>query len=53
VVGVQIAAAARTHPGTLVPDEGLVHPGAVDIAAQQAPGAVVLGDEAVAVESIR
>ena len=35
----------------LVPHHRLVHPGAVDVAAQQASSAVVLGDEAVAVES--
>jgi len=37
----------------LVPRYRLVHPGAVGVAAQQASNAVVLGNETVAVESIR
>jgi hypothetical protein len=49
VVGVGVAAVGCTDARTLVPHHRLVHPGAVDIAAQQAPSAVVLGDETIAV----
>ena len=40
VVGVQVAAAARADARTLVPHHRLVHPGAVDVAAQDRPGSV-------------
>jgi hypothetical protein len=49
---VQIAAVGCTNPRALVPHHRLVHPGAVDVAAQQAPGAVVLGDEPIASEKL-
>jgi hypothetical protein len=49
MVGVEIPAAGCADARTFVPHHRLVHPGAVDVAAQQAPSAVVLGDEAVAV----
>ena len=49
VIGMQVAPAGGGHRRPLVPDERLIDPGAVHIAAQQGAAAVVLGDQAIPV----
>jgi hypothetical protein len=49
MVGVQIARVPRRDGRAFVPDERLIDPGAVHVAAQQSAAAIVFSDQAVSV----